>query len=162
MTDVNQVTLTLQLNHQKLKCVRLFSSFCLDPGLHTSSCNIIFLSEATCITSILRYLNLGLHSLLQLAGGGGRSGPVPFADISGGRLICPLPLNGKAAVMAAQLSLNKKEKMHKQTGAIQIISAVWVCVCVASYGCINVQVQRLGEENCGVRCGSLMAKNKFT
>lgn len=33
----------------------------------------------------------------------------PFADISTARLICPFPLGGKAAVMAAQLSLNKKK-----------------------------------------------------
>ena len=37
--------------------------------------------------------------------GGGRSVPVPFANISTGGLICPLPLGEKAATMAAQLLL---------------------------------------------------------
>lgn len=39
--------------------------------------------------------------------GRGNSGPVLLAHITVGRLICPLPLGGNAAVIAAQLCLNK-------------------------------------------------------
>lgn len=53
-----------------------------------------------------------LSSLLHVDGGGGGYGPAPFADISGGRLICPLPLGGEAAVVAAQLSLHKRGKIY--------------------------------------------------
>lgn len=97
----------------------------LDPEEHISSCTTIFKSNK---------LHRGRHQTCELRPdalaqtytrscgrlverGGGRSGPLPFADISRGRLICPLPLGGKAAVIAAQLSFNKKKKkkMHKQT-----------------------------------------------
>ena len=43
---------------------------------------------------------------------GGGEAPVPFADISGGRLICPLPLGVKAAAQPAQLSPNKSNNKH--------------------------------------------------
>lgn len=45
--------------------------------------------------------------------------PVPFADISTGRLICPFPLGGKAAVIAAQLYRNKRERKKKNHVAVR-------------------------------------------
>lgn len=80
-----------------------------------------------------------MHSLTSawVVHGGGRSGPVPFADINTGRLICPLPLGGKAA----QLSLDKKK--NTQTGAVQTMSAS------ASYGCLQVYSWRIGARRGG-------------
>lgn len=69
------------------------------------------------LKSVIRYAGLGSRSLLHVDGGGGTNGPVPFADICGGRLICPLPLGARAAVVAAQLSLHKRGKIYMQTRA---------------------------------------------
>lgn len=103
--------------------------------------------------------------------GGGRNGPVPFADISTGRLICPLPLGGKAAVMAAQLSLNKKK--NTQTNKSHPNNKHCISVCIASFGCRRAQVlfaYRSWDERMGsgvtvfstAAYGSLMAKSAFS
>lgn len=60
--------------------------------------------------------------------GGGKSGPVPFADINTGRLICPLPLGRKAAVMAAQLSFNKEKNTQTNRSHRNNRCCIRVCV----------------------------------
>lgn len=79
--------------------------------------------------------------------GGGRSGPVPFADISTGEInLSPsIRVAEAAAVVAAQLSLHKREKTHRQTASQpnnynkRRASAAW-------YGCAGIEAGSGGSD----------------
>lgn len=83
--------------------------------------------------------------------GGGRSGPVPFADISTGEInLSPsIRVAEAAAVVAAQLSLHKREKMHRQT-ASQPNNYNKRRVSAASYGCAGIEAGSGGARR--IRC----------